>query len=260
MRVVITGSTSAIGRNLSKKLEAYGHETIPLGGRGSQIWILGEPLPRNLNADALVHLAFDRRMSFEKNILASKVLVESFQGYKLLLSSLSAHISSSSIYGRSKYQSEKVFLDKSGSVIRAGIVFGPESQGIFQTLTMFVKQLPLIPLPFSGRSRMFTSHIDDLTSEIVSTIMEKREGVIFAANPWPISLQQVIRKIQEYEQTAKFKLELPIPAYLLNFLFFLFKIINFQNPTLDSLKSLQYELNLSDFSQLKPAVNEFRNF
>ena len=135
MRIAITGSTSGIGMHLSKKLNETGHTTFPLGGSKSKLWQLGDKFPQELEADLLIHLAHDRTLSLDKNIAAAKSLCTSFGGNKLFLSSFSAHSKSRSIYGKSKYEIEKVFAETNGCSLRAGVVYGANIGGIFAQLT-----------------------------------------------------------------------------------------------------------------------------
>ena len=109
MKIAITGSTSTIGCKLVQELRLRGFDVIPFGGRSSEIWRIGSLFPGGVKADVLIHLAHDRKLTFKKNIEATKNLCGSFSGKIIFLSSLSAHSRAISNYGRSKYFMEGSF-------------------------------------------------------------------------------------------------------------------------------------------------------
>ena len=258
MKIVVTGSTSSIGNYLSEILSQEGHIVIALGGSNSEIWKLGQVFPSNISADALIHLAHDRRLSQEENILAAKKLSSSFQGYQLFLSSISSHSKSKSIYGSSKYSIEQEFCQSDAATLRAGIVYGIGIQGVYETLQTLIARLPIIPLPYSGKSRMFTTHIDDLCTEICKMLKEQPTGIFLAANPWPMSFKALVQEIAN-EVDGKKKIVIPISRFLtrrgLDFLTFL----GFKNPNLDSLKSLDSEVSLPELGSIFESLTPFRS-
>jgi nucleoside-diphosphate-sugar epimerase len=258
MRVAVTGSTSVIGQRLLTKLSEAGHTPVPFGGSQSKIWQIGQKCPSDLNLDALVHLAHDRSLSVKENIGAAKVLCDSFIGRKIFLSSFSAHSKSVSKYGQSKYAIESIFNDSNGSSLRAGVVYGDKVEGVFAQIELLTSKLPIIPLPYRGKSLLFTTHIDDLISEIVSGLDSSGNFTSFAAHPMPISFNNLSSQIQKKLGMNKKTIKVwrqPIDL-LLKFLARL--VPNF--PMADSLLSLSCEASYEEISKLKiPSLN-FREF
>jgi nucleoside-diphosphate-sugar epimerase len=258
MRVGVTGSTSVIGERLVAKLSQSGHTPIPFGGSKSNIWQIGEKCPVNLDLDALVHLAHDRSLSVEENIAAVNILCKSFEGRKVFLSSFSAHSKSISKYGRSKFAMENVFNNSNGCSLRAGVVYGDKVEGIFAQIELLIRKLPLIPLPYRGSSLLFTTHIDDLISEILFLLNQREDVTTFAANPMPTSLHNLSFQIQKNLGVRRRTLRIPrqpLDLLMRNLVRFL---PNF--PLADSFLSLSREASYEEISKLRIPISSFREF
>jgi len=258
MRVVVTGSTSAIGKKIIQLLKSKGMSVIELGGKNSELWRLGRPLPKDLQADTLIHLAHDRKLSLEENNTAIDLLVESFKGYKILISSLSSHSKTESKYGLSKRYAEERFLEKNGVCLRVGLVYGTLTGGVYQTLRKSISKFPVLPLPFDGKPRFFFSHIDDLTSEILHFVQTKQRGLVFAANYWPHSLRDIVERLAQ---------DLGRNCYLIGvntattrLLLKVTKLLGIKVALLDSLKSLEHEISNSELGALQIPNTRFRSF
>lgn len=258
MRVAVTGSTSVIGQRLLAKLIDMGHTPVPFGGSQSSIWRIGQECPSDLNLDALVHLAHDRSLTVHENIEAAAILCKSFQGPKIFLSSFSAHSKSKSKYGQSKYATETIFNNSNGASMRAGIVYGDKVEGIFTQIELLIRKLPLIPLPYRGSSILFTTHIEDLVTEIIANLEQCDGRTTFAAHPMPITLSNLSYQIQKMLGMNKptvnvWRQPLDILLRLLVRL-----LPNF--PMADSLLSLSREASYEEISKLRIAHSKFREF
>jgi nucleoside-diphosphate-sugar epimerase len=258
MIIAITGSTCAIGRQLIERLEAERFSVIPLGGRNSGIWKLGEAFPAQIQADVLVHLAHDRELSLDENKYAIDILVRSFKGYQILLSSLSSHSETKSIYGLSKKYAEQQILSTNGGCVRAGIVFGSHSEGFFKMIQGTISQVPVVPLPYSGKSRFFFTHIDDLCSEILDLIQNQKKGIIFGANYWPLTLKEMSKRIAIANGKKTFFIGIsPIVTRIFVRVATIFRL---KASLIDSLRSLNREITNSEISRLIVPKTKFRSF
>ena len=258
MRIAITGSTSSIGMRLSEKLDETGHTTFGLGGSKSKLWQLGDEFPQELEADLLIHLAHDRTLSLDKNIAAAKSLCTSFGGNKLFLSSFSAHSKSRSIYGKSKYEIEKVFAETNGCSLRAGIVYGGNIGGIFAQLTALLEKSLCTPVPYRGLPLLFTTHIDDLISEIIWMVSGTGSNTVFAAHPYPISLIELLRHIGAANESSQYYFRLPRQPFDLALRLLIRIMPNF--PMADSLLSLSSSAIYEELSGLQIPQSKFRAF
>ena len=258
MRVAVTGSTSVIGRRLVEKLSEAGHTPVPCGGRQSNVWQIGQACPNKLNLDALIHLAHDRTLSVIENTQSAKFLCDSFEGPKIFLSSLSAHSKSISRYGKSKYAMENIFNNSNGSSLRAGVVYGDKVEGTFGQIELLIRKLPLVPLPYKGSSLLFTTHIEDLISEIIVHLNQNQGITTFAAHPMPTSLKNLSFQIQKMLEMSKPVVNIsrePLDVLLRS----LVRVLpNF--PMADSLLSLSREASYEELSKLEVAKTTFREF
>jgi nucleoside-diphosphate-sugar epimerase len=258
MRIGVTGSTSVIGQRLLAKLTEIGHTPVPFGGSQSNIWQIGEKCPSDLDLDVLVHLAHDRSLTREDNIEATDILCKSFEGRKIFLSSFSAHSKSISRYGQSKFAMENIFNNSNGCSLRAGVVYGDKVEGIFAQIELLIRKLPLIPLPYRGSSLLFTTHIDDLISEILF-LLNQREGVTtFAANPMPTSLHNLSFQIQTNLGVRRPTIRIPRQPFDVIMRALVRILPHF--PMADSLLSLSREASYDEISKLRIPNSSFRDF
>lgn len=258
LRILVTGSTSSIGLHLVNKLKQCGFEVILFGGKHSNMWRLGEKIPSNISADFLIHLAHDRTLSVDETIASTQAICSSFNGPKVYLSSLSAHERSNSKYGKSKYESEKVFLNSGSSILRAGVVYGADVTGIFGKLNKLVKLLYILPIPYRGVTLLYTTHIDDLVDEVIQQINRPKNKIVFAANSFPLSFYELISKIIDNAGSYRVKVLLPKQPFEI-----LIKILSKLLPNftlLDSLMSLSKSCSNEELSKLEHPYTQFRAF
>jgi nucleoside-diphosphate-sugar epimerase len=258
VKILVTGSTSKIGIKLIEKLQKSGYEILHFEGKASHVWKLGERIPNQAEADVLIHLAHDRKFSIKENIFANQEICSSFAGPKIFLSSLSAHKLSISKYGISKFECENIFLNSNSSVLRAGVVYGSDVGGIFETLNKMVKLFPIIPLPYKGINLLYTSHIDDLINEIIQLIAYPQNKVTLATNMYPISFYNLVEKISELNNLSRILVPIhgqPIEFFLQNSAK-IFPSIAF----IDSLLSLSKSVPYSELSILRQPLTPFREF
>ena len=257
MKFLITGASSSVGQEIYKKLQNLGYEVNSVDTGQTKKWRLGDPLPPS-GADTLIHLAHDRGLSIEENIVAANRICESFKGRIILLSSLSAHSRSRSKYGRSKFNIEKIFLRESGIVLRAGIIFGKDINGIYLKLVNISKKFRVIPVPYRGNSILFVTDIDDLVNEIVFVINSKVASPIFAAHHFPISLHELLKQISRKEKLSNRFILMPIQPFdivlrVMSKLFTKFSI-------LDSVLSISKSVSYTELSKLVLPNTKFKKF
>jgi|GEM_PF-4758447 len=258
MNVIITGSTSGIGLNLIKKLELLDYKVIPLGGSDSKIWTLGSDLPKFGIKDVLIHLAHDRNSTQEKNLHDVKVICKSFEGKKIFLSSMSAHSKTRSLYGRSKFEAEKIFAAHGGVSLRAGVVYGGISSGIYARLESILRKSYFIPMPYRGTSCLFTSHVNDLTDEIIESVTFSEQKTIFAANRRAVSLKKIL--VQISVQAGLNNKFIGFPKQPFDIITHTASLITSKSSTLDSLNSISVEPSKEELSRLFPSKTLFREF
>jgi nucleoside-diphosphate-sugar epimerase len=258
MKILVTGGSSAIGKNLIRKLVALDYSVINMSDTSKFQWRLGDNLPKFDDLDYLVHLAHDRSNDVQSNLLAAKKICESYSGKKIFLSSLSAHSKSRSTYGRSKYGQEEIFLDNNGVVLRAGIVFGSQMSGIYQKLSIFLSKFHYFPVPYRGNPTFYMTNVDDLITEILSQASCFPGRPVFCANSSPLTLRKILEYMSQIEETHNTFLELPIQPF--DYFVKNFASLFSKSQTLDSLLSISPEVSNFEISQLLKPINHFRTF
>lgn len=104
---------------------------------------------------------------------------------------------------------KKIFAGFNGSSLRAGVVYGGNVGGIFSQLETLLRSSILVPIPYRGFPLLFTTHIDDLISEIVIMVDEVDSSTVFAANTHPISLREVLLQISTTVRVKQYFIPLP---------------------------------------------------
>jgi nucleoside-diphosphate-sugar epimerase len=118
----------------------------------------------------------------------------------VVLSSMSAYEGTTQMYGRAKLLIERHAFAAGASVLRPGLVYGPNAGGMVGTLTRLAR-LPIVPI-VAGGSYQFTVHEDDLAAT-VSAIMADRSRVpdrpVGVAHPQPVPLDQIVLALATWQ-------------------------------------------------------------
>jgi len=255
MKFVVTGHTSPIGKLLVAKLLGMGHAVQEIGRYSGTQWCLGEKIPDSAQGDILVHLAHDRTRSTEQAKNDCKIILQSFTGFTIFLSSTSAHSRSKSIYGQSKYFTEQMFVESGGAVIKSGLICGPVENNLLTKIFKILSKFRFIVLPYSGNSRIFVSHSSDLLEEIIHISMARISGVTRGFSLVPTSLYQITKQVPINRQV--FIIKMPGTA-LSSLLIKLLKILFPKNDGVDSLMSLVHEIEIQDIILMHSPKTNFR--
>jgi nucleoside-diphosphate-sugar epimerase len=258
MKVILTGSSSFIGRRLLAKLESCGHVVISIGRNETVRWKLGEDIPTFEDASVLIHLAYDRSRNLSDSIHDSELIINSFSGKIIYLSSMSAHSKAKSSYGRRKYAEECLFMSAGASVLKAGLVIGPDAEGVFGKLRLLVERLPIIPVLMRGRPLFYISQIENLLNEINHVLISSKSGIIRASSKAPLSLKEIIKQIASGLGDSK-RLIL-LPKYPIHFVFVLLRIFSSRPHLIDSYFSITEEISAQEVENLLPPSTEFADF
>jgi hypothetical protein len=254
MNIILTGSTSQIGKLLKYKLRQHGHQVIEIGRNLPNSWQLGSPIPDSINGEILIHLAHDRSRSIEESISDTKALLNGYSGFSILLSSTSAHANSSSNYGRSKFFMEQIFIEKNGAIIKAGLICGSITNRFLEAITKKLRTYKFVVLPYRGLSRFFISDADTLVNEIILIAQTKHTGKIRGFSLMPMSFRNLLMKTN---CDLKFTILTIRSKIFSNLLIRTVHVLLPFNETVDSLLSLVSEIELLEITSLQSPVNEF---
>lgn len=220
MKIIITGATGFVGKNLSKYLEDLGHSVLPLSVRNS--WVLDK------NAYAVVHLAGKahdtqntsaEKEYFEINTELTKKIFQEFldsqirvfiyfSSVKATADSVEGYLDENHLsnpvtpYGKSKLEAEKYLLnqklpeDKKLFIIRPCMIHGPGNKGNLNLLYKFVEKGIPYPLAAFDNKRSFLS-IDNLNFLILEILKNNNigSGIYNFADDEVISTNDLVKLI-----------------------------------------------------------------
>lgn len=138
---------------------------------------------------ALVHCAYETRSASPEqarctNLVGTETLVR--MGRKsgirqlVFVSSMAAHENAASVYGKTKYQLEKLFDLAADTVVKPATIVG--SGGVFLRTREMLRRLPVLPLFYADR-RLQTIWIEDACQGLVRTVERSIGGTVLLAHP-----------------------------------------------------------------------------
>jgi nucleoside-diphosphate-sugar epimerase len=218
--VGITGANGYLGGRIAQRLDRAGIEVLALVRRPEQWSGPGQARAYD-GVTHLVHAAYDTRATgariVHNNVAGSLALIEAARarGARIvLISSLSAFAGTRSRYGASKLQLEAIVRERSGVILRPGLVFGKDAGGLFGTLVRVIARAPAIVLPGGGRQRQFLTY-DRTLAELIELIARERFAPtrpVFAACEAQSSLRAIVEAIAAAQGRRPAIIDLPTGA------------------------------------------------
>jgi nucleoside-diphosphate-sugar epimerase len=211
-RIIITGAGGFIGSALVSFFIKQGFEVIALdrsvppnllNGIKFSKFILNADVDETVfaNASICIHCAFEKYQkknnSYRNNIEGSRKIIELCRRHNVqklvFLSSMSASDKALSIYGKSKFEIEKLLDPLQDLIFRPGLVLG--NGGLFSEIANFIKKNKFIPLIDGGNQIMQVISVDDLIQFINYGITHQISGIYAIACPESLQMKNLYRKI-----------------------------------------------------------------
>jgi nucleoside-diphosphate-sugar epimerase len=157
-------------------------------------------------ARALVHCAYETRSASPEqarrtNVTGTEALVRLGRKYGIrqlvFVSSMAAHESAASVYGRTKFELEKLFDAQAATVIKPATIVG--DGGVFQRTREMLRRLPVLPLLYADR-RLQTIWIDDACQGLVRTVERSIGGTVLLAHPESTPMREFYQGIAAVER------------------------------------------------------------
>ncbi|RJQ56228.1 MAG: NAD(P)-dependent oxidoreductase [Nitrospiraceae bacterium] len=255
----VTGATGFLGHHIAQKMKESGWSVIKMQrkkDRGTDSddkiihFSLGDKIdPASLaDVDLLIHCAYDFKCNNpdtirDININGTKLLLEAAKkakvGLIVFISSMHAFEGCRTMYGRAKLAGEQNTFEQGGVVIRPGTIYvdkknklyGGQGGGTLQFFEKLFRILPIVPILYSKRPTVYTSHLDDLLA-LVEEVASKNKAIvkpICAVNEKPLTLKQFLVKIKD-RQVKKNVLFIPVPWQIPWFLLIILEKIKFKLP------------------------------
>lgn len=246
-RCAITGTTGFLGGYLAEKMKESGWNVRKLqrntdddGDDNYEVSYFSldkKPNPESLSeTDVLIHCAYDFSCTSwedinEINVKGTNRLFEAATeaGVKkiVFISSIHSFDGCRTMYGRAKLASEKAAFDHGAIVLRPDTIYGEANGKLFggqggnslQLFSKLFKILPVMPIPYSPKPTVYTSHIDDICSLIEESITSETviDRPVYAVNENIYTLKQFF-KIMKDKGEKKNVLFLPVPWKIVWFL------------------------------------------
>jgi nucleoside-diphosphate-sugar epimerase len=150
---------------------------------------------------ALVHCAYETRAASPEqarrtNLTGTEALVRLARqrGVRQLVfvSSMAAHEGAASLYGKTKYELEKLFDRAEDAVIKPATILG--AGGVFQRTREMLRRLPVLPLFYADR-RLQTIWIDDACQGLVRTVERSLGGTVLLAHPESTPMREFYERL-----------------------------------------------------------------
>ena len=250
-KFAITGATGYIGSCLIKESLSMGIEVLALTRNKISFknveWKFFDlfdlqkiELPDDISV--VFHFAYDSNynrnsVNYELNsairlIDASRKIGADF----VYISSQSADINSSSIYGRNKWAIELITLNANGWVFKPGLVYGGIKKGLYGSLCRFAKWSPLIP-DFKPFQYVQPIHIKDCVFILINYLKFKQGIILFIGSKNPVSFRDFMIYLANLNN-CKNTFSIFIPKTPLLYILRIVNKLNFNINILNRLESL----------------------
>lgn len=270
LRFAITGANGQLGSVLVQYLRKKGHVVFELvrtqeKAIDQQYYLFfdlekPEEMPNLKGIDVLIHAAYFFDVSCPEkyyviNVDGSRALFleanECCVPYKILISTISAYKNSRSLYGKTKYEIEQIYL-KNSLVLRPGLILNDPLAGIAGVIQKFVRKYTLVPSIGAGNQMIYPCPIEDLVEKIFHCSIHHvyYHQPIFVGKEIPITLKQLILQFSKQEDKKIYII--PIPFFVIYAVLKLLETIKISiGFRSDSLIGLQYANPEIDFDSAR---------
>lgn len=233
MKVLVTGASGFLGRNVAEKLLQSGVKVIgfnrkvnmQLKEKGVK-FIEGDLSDINLltkaleGIDVVVHLAaettaVDKKTNYLTNVLGTENIIHACKKNKVkkivFTSSANALLQKNSHYGKSKALAEKAIIASNLDyvIFRPELIYGKGDRGLAKTIKL-IQSLPIIPIVGNGKAKMQPIFVKDMASLIaIAATTNIKNKIYFAGGPESFSFNQYLDKICKELEIKKKKVHLP---------------------------------------------------
>lgn len=223
-KILITGKSSYVGNQLADwlKKEPEKYEIVKISVRDNKWKEIdfsifdvvvhvaavvhkkerpeSQELYYKVNRDLTIEIANKAKVSgVEHFIFMSSLSVYGIEGElnKDIVISHETRCAPTTLYGRSKYEAEQSLLKLNDeefniAIVRAPMIYGPNSPGNYSKLSRLAKVIPVFPLFKNSRSMIF---IDNLSEFLKLIIENKDQGIYLPQNEEYIETAELIKLI-----------------------------------------------------------------
>lgn len=217
--VLVTGAAGFLGRGLCDYFRKKGYAVRGLV-RNPASYPFSEPgvdlfkgvLPDDINpaafqgVDLVIHAAYSTRLTspeeargvnYDGTLKVYELSKKANVGRFVFISSTGAHEEAESLYGRSKFELEKLMHPKTDLIIRPGLIIGPGKDGSFNRMRESLRKMGVVPIFDGGHQILQTIHIDDLCKAIDLAVEKDLTGRLVVAEPEGLEMREFFQKLAE---------------------------------------------------------------
>ena len=212
--VTITGSKGFLGNYLANYFNSQiGYKVFKLTSsfekNNENYYYIGEEINKEIlkKTNILILCAHDftnQDVNFQLNgfeIIKNQINNLSLNIKVIYISSIAAFKEAKSLYGKSKYLTEKSVIKNSGLVIKPGIIYGNKNiKGLINKISNFTLRYGFAPNFLNLKSKIFLTHIDDLSYVIKKIALNENEGVYLCANINPKTFKELILRFSQNDK------------------------------------------------------------
>jgi nucleoside-diphosphate-sugar epimerase len=204
LKIFVTAVGGFLGGALARHLETRGHEVTGSTRRSME---LGRPFDSTVFAgrDAVIHCAHDFAAgAHERNVKGTKAWMETAAQLgvrtQVFVSSYAARADAAAEYGRTKYEIERLFLERGFTVFRPGLVMG--EGGLYARQRAVLLRSLMVPMLGDGRQPVAVVSLEEFLAAAAVVIEEWRSGAFnLFREPMP-SYRDFVRSVREGRRTV----------------------------------------------------------
>lgn len=236
MRIAITGATGFVGGHLANRLEAEGHEMVPIarGSRKDDVRLVVSDLS-DVNVlreafdgcRAVAHCAGINReigdQTYERvHVQGTRNVVEAAKAAGVekivLMSFLRARPQCGSPYHESKWEAEEIVRNSEldYTIIKAGVIYG-RGDHMLDHLSHALHTFPVFGLVGMKEKSIRPLAVEDLVHVMRSALLDRRmkRQTIALLGPEEIYLSEAVRRVAEVVGKRPLMIRLPIACHQL---------------------------------------------
>jgi NADH dehydrogenase len=202
MTVLVTGANGFLGRACCTAFTSAGFQVRalvrnPAASNEFRCDLPGAIDERAFDGEirALVHCAYETRSASadqarRTNVAGTERLVQLARAHAVrqfvFVSSMAAHPAAASVYGKTKFELEKLFDAPTDTIIKPSTIVG--DGGVFHRTRDMLRRLPILPLFYADR-RLQTIWIGDTCQAMVRAVERSLTGTLHLAHPESIPMR-----------------------------------------------------------------------
>ena len=231
-KITITGTKGFLGNYLSNYFTSQPNTKIyelssSINKIDNKYYFIGNKINEEIlkDTDVLILCAHDFKKKdeyFQVNgfeVIFKQIRKLSLNIKIIYISSLAAFDKSETTYGKSKYLMEQSIIDKSGIIIKPGIIYGDKNiNGLINKISDFTNKYKLVPYFLNLNSKIYITHIEDLCFVINKILINEKSGTFLCASLKNYTFKQLVIKFSSNKKIIL----IPI---LWQFLYYIIKLL-----------------------------------